>query len=175
MPAFVSPFIATLLLAAAPGFGAHAPGPREPQHPQARTDHIQLAQLTIEQRVIIRIPTELPREDRERRRYEREQDDDWSPRAPPLEIKEIKGPKCLALNHIRGAAISLENGVTMVTGRGKRFRVHFNRKCDSEDFYSGFYIEPPKDGALCAGRDSLHARNGSICAITHFTQLVPGK
>jgi hypothetical protein len=138
---------------------------------------VQLAQLTIEQRVIIRIPAiPLPEAPPEPRGAA------VSPPAPPPVVslpgrpqptREEKGPKCLKLGKIRGALINLDRGITMVTDQNEQFRAHFGRSCRAADFYSGFYIEPNKDGSLCAGRDMLHARNGSNCDIEKFSRLVP--
>lgn len=126
----------------------------------------QWAQLTIEQRVIIRIPT---MRDGQRSGLMREKNE--PPPAPAL--KETKGPKCLQLNRLRSASVSPENGVTMLVVPREQFRAHFGRACRPADFYAGFYIEPNKDGALCAGRDTLHARSGSTCEIVKFSRLVP--
>lgn len=139
--------------------------------PAPRID-IQLAQVTIEQRVIIRIPVMPPSGAR------RGRDAALTPPAPPIppaapKVKEVKGPKCLKLDHLRGAVISSASGVTMVTDRDERFRAHFDRTCLPASFYSGFYIEPNKDGAICAQRDVLHARNGSSCDIERFSKLIP--
>lgn len=132
--------------------------------PAAPSRPIELAQVTIEQRVIIRIPTVPVRPARTNAMDER------AP-APPIRWKESKGPKCLPLNRIRGAVITATSGVTMVTGRDEQFRAHFGRACRPADFYSGFYIQPSKDGSLCAGRDTLHARNGSACEIEKFSKM----
>jgi len=157
---FASPIIASVLLMAASGVAA---APDVPQY-----EPVQLAQVTIEQRVIIRIPTVPPPRQR------------GAGIAPPLsqlrdapEVKEVKGPKCLKLERIRGAVINTESGITMLTDKDERFRAHFGRRCRAADFYSGFYIEPNKDGTICAGRDLLHARNGSTCDIERFGKLLP--
>ena len=124
---------------------------------------VELAQLSIEQRVIIRIPT-MPG------RATGVLDD-----APPSAIrwKESKGPRCVPLGLIRAAAVTSEGGVTMVVNRRERYRAHLNRSCRTADFYAGFYITPTKDGVLCADRDMIHARNGSVCEIEKFGRLSP--
>jgi hypothetical protein len=130
------------------------------------TQLAQLAQLTIEQRVIIRIPTMPPRATRSSLMTAE------PPPAPAFQWRELKGPKCLALHSIRGAVITMANGVTMIAGRTERYRAYLDRACRPADFYAGFYVSPNKDGALCAGRDMLHARNGSACEIEKFSRLV---
>ncbi|HWJ70455.1 MAG TPA: hypothetical protein VNS79_10460 [Sphingobium sp.] len=139
------------------------------RRPDALEGATRLAQLTIEQRVIIRIPT---MRNGLRSSLMRERDE-TPPPAPAL--KEMKGPKCLQLNRLRGATISAEEGVIMVVVPREQFRPHFSRACRPADFYAGFYIEPNKDGALCAGRDTLHARNGSTCEIVKFSRLSPAE
>lgn len=160
MPAFTTTFLLPVLLASA----ADAAPPRNGETQPGR----QWAQVTIEQRVIIRIPTVRQR-DPQRSSVVSEAP---APPAPPIRWKELKGPKCLPLNGIRGAVITTLSGVTMVTARQEQFRTHFGRSCRAADFYSGFYIQPNEDGALCAGRDTLHARNGSTCEIEKFSRMV---
>lgn len=162
MPAFTTTLLLPLLLASAPD----AAQKRRPD-PAPLPASTQWAQLTIEQRVIIRIPTV---------RGEQRSSLMREGAAPPLPapvLKEVKGPKCLQLNRVRGAVINPTSGVTMLTVPRERFRTHFGRACRAADFYAGFYIEPNKDGAICAGRDTLHARNGSTCEIVKFSRLVP--
>lgn len=157
LPALTMPLLLPLLLASSPdAIGRRSVSAQAP---------VQLAQLTIEQRVIIRIPTMRNGPASVMREGEP---------SPPSEsrLKEVKGPKCLQLNRLRGAVINAANGVTMVTNLREQFRTHFGRACRPADFYAGFYIEPNKDGALCAGRDMLHARSGSTCEIEKFSRLV---
>lgn len=144
---------------------AAQPSPEAPE-----MSRVQLAQVTIEQRVIIRIPLVRPGAPDRR---------GAAAPTPPLPeddsslFREIKGPRCLRVDRLRGAVINPVTGVTMVTDKEERFRAHFGRACRATDFYSGFYIEPHEDGALCAGRDALHARSGSTCDIERFGRLVP--
>ncbi|MCW2388423.1 hypothetical protein M2333_001469 [Sphingobium sp. B11D3B] len=126
-----------------------------------RMEQVQLAQLSIEQRVIIRIPT-MPAQPRTA-----------APAPPVIQWKEGRGPRCLPLNLIRAAVVTHADGVTMVVSNTERYRAHLGRACRAADFYSGFYISPDKDGVLCAGRDMLHARNGSACEIERFSRLTP--
>lgn len=157
-----------MLLAAAAGSATPEP---------ARREALQLAQLTIEQRIIIRIPivpqTGAPPPTGGRSNAGLTQAPPPVPPEQDQQFREVKGPKCLKLKKIRGAIISLANGVTMVGEGDDRFRPHFGRMCQPAGFYQGFYIEPNKDGQICAGRDSFHARNGSICEVERFSKLVP--
>jgi hypothetical protein len=161
LPTFPPPFLLPLLLvAAATSAMAQEPMPG-----------VQLAQVTIEQRVIIRIP--LVRPQTAARGASLPQPIPDAPQNASA-VKEVKGPKCLKLDKLRGAVINAAAGtITMLTDKDERFRTHFGRMCRAADFYSGFYVQPNKDGSICVGRDTLHARNGSTCDIERFGKLVP--
>lgn len=124
---------------------------------------VRLAQLTIEQRVIIRVPMMRP----------------LSPPPPPsaapvVEWEEHKGPKCIPLRRIRAAAVTSPRGVDLVLrGGAERMRALLERECSPASLYSGFYIEPNADGQLCSGRDSVLARSGAECGIRKLVRLVP--
>lgn len=169
MPALITSLLLPMLLASAPEavrMRGAAEAPTNPStNPLAGTE---FAQVTIEQRIIIRIPT-MPRSNL--RPSSSTSLAPPSPPAPPMRWKESKGPKCLPISRIRGASINMQDGVTMVTATNELFRAKFGRACRPADFYSGFYVEPGKDGALCAGRDSLHARNGTTCEIEKFSKM----
>lgn len=122
---------------------------------------VQWAQLTIERRVIIRVP--MVRKGKAPARVTPEEGDDW---------EEKKGPRCIALRSIRGASIVVRDGVDLLLADQHRYRARLGRGCDSVGFYSGFYVEPNEDGSLCSGRDELQARNGMSCAIDSFRRLV---
>lgn len=122
---------------------------------------VQLAQLTIDQRVIIRVP--MAKKGRAPSRIVPEERLAW---------KEKKGPRCVALRSIRSATVVVENGVDLVLADNHRYRARLERGCNSMGFYSGFYVEPDDDGSLCSGRDQLQARSGLNCAIESFKRLV---
>lgn len=125
---------------------------------------VELAQLTIEQRVIIRVPLLSP----PRRRAP-------EPPPPPAQWREKKGPKCLDIRALRGASIVTPDGLDLILANQERYRAQLERTCRSIDFYAGFYIEPTEDGHLCASRDSLQARGGMSCQIAGFRRLIPDK
>jgi hypothetical protein len=165
LPTLTTTFLLPILLASAPDA---ASAPRAKTAGAGAFAGRQLAQVTIEQRVIIRIPT--VRTGPQRSSAMRAE---AAPAPPSIRWKETKGPKCIPLNGLRGAVINMLDGITMVTGRNEQYRTHFGRACRAADFYSGFYIQPNEDGAICAGRDTLHARNGSACEIEKFSRMVP--
>ncbi len=122
---------------------------------------VQWAQLTIEQRVIVRVP--MVRKGKAPARVVPQAHDEW---------REKKGPRCIALKSIRGAAIVVGGGVDLVLADNHRYRARLERGCPSAGFYSGFYVEPDDDGSLCSGRDELQARSGLSCGIDSFKRLV---
>lgn len=121
-----------------------------------------MAQMTIQQRIIIRVP--VHRRGKAPPRPSEEGRGGW---------QEKKGPRCIALRSIRGAMIAVDDGVDLVLADTHRYRAKLGRGCDSMGFYSGFYVEPHADGSLCSGRDELQARSGMSCSIDLFRRLVP--
>jgi hypothetical protein len=124
---------------------------------------VELTQMTIEQRVIIRIPL-APRRAPPPPRP-----------APPVKWKEKKGPDFLGARSIRGADVVTSDSLDIYLLDGQRYRAKLEKGCQSADFYSGFYIEPSDDGAVCAGRDELRARGGTSCEVDSFKRLVQDK
>jgi len=114
------------------------------------------AQLTIRQRVIVRIETApVPA------------------RAPRSEWRERKGPKCIPMTAIQGAAVMTSGSVDLILRGGRRIRARFAASCPALDYYSGFYIAPTNDGMICAGRDSVRDRAGGECEVARFRSLEP--
>lgn len=120
---------------------------------------IEMAQMRIQQRIIIRVPAMSP------------------PPLPqrPLKLKEIKGPKCVPLNQLAGAAIGQNDSVDLYLRGGSRLRAKLDDDCPALDYYSGFYINPTADGQVCQRRDMLHTRSGGQCRIERFRMLVPDR
>jgi hypothetical protein len=115
------------------------------------------AQLSIQQTVVIRVPSAPP------------------PRVPDVAIrwKEQKGPKCVSVANLGGFAITKPDSIDLIVKGGARYRARLQEDCPSVAFYSGFYVRPPADGRLCVGRDKVHSRAGGQCAIEKFRTLVP--
>jgi len=114
---------------------------------------LRLAQLSIEQSLVVRVPRRTP--------------------AKPLRWKSKKGPKCVAMSAIAGAAVVAEDAIDLALRGGQRLRAHFATNCPALDYYSGFYILPTDDGRICAGRDVIKTRSGGQCEIIRFRKLVP--
>lgn len=137
--------LALMLLAAAAGESAWP----------AEAPRIQLAQVMIRERVIIRVPAAA---------------------APPkIRWREKKGPKCMPMQSVAGAAILKAGRVDLIVRGGQRMRAELESGCTALDYYSGFYIMPPTDGQICAGRDTIHLRSGGECQIKRFRKLVPDR
>ena len=132
-----------------------------------------LAQITIEQRVIIRVPMARPSGNGPGRNIR--PDRQFRAPQPAIEWGEEKGPKCVGIRAVRAAAVTTSRGVDLMLRDGTRLRAHLGRECRSADLWSGFYIQPHADGDLCAGRDEVLARGGQSCEIERFRRLVPEK
>ncbi len=134
---------------------------------------IRMAQVMIERRVIIKVPMiRPPFPDRAAERMSRP-DTDIDDGPGEVEWVERKGPKCIAIRALWGATVTSARGIDLVMRNRERMRALLGRECRSADLYSGFYIQPDEDGALCAGRDSVLARGGADCSIREIRRLVP--
>jgi hypothetical protein len=114
------------------------------------------AQVTIRQTLIIRVPNRRA-----------------APTPAPLRWKIKKGPKCLEMAAIAGAAIVTDDAIDLVMRGGDRLRAQFSSSCPALDYYSGFYMLPTEDGRICADRDMIRTRSGGQCEIQRFRKLIP--
>ncbi len=112
------------------------------------------ADVTIQQSIIIKMPRRQPT-------------------PPPLQWKTKRGPKCVAMDNISGAAVVADDAIDLVTRGGLRLRAEFASNCPSLDYYSGFYMAPTGDRQICAERDAIRTRSGAQCEIKRFRKLVP--
>ncbi|KQM67645.1 hypothetical protein ASE75_01560 [Sphingomonas sp. Leaf17] len=129
-------------------------------------DGVEVAQVTIRERMIIRVPrmpvrTRTPIGARVS--------------LPPVEQrwKEKRGPKCIPAQAMAGALVRGPDTIDLIMAGGKRLRARLDDDCKPLDFYSGFYLRPSADGQVCIGRDSVQARSGAMCMITRFRRLEP--
>lgn len=118
--------------------------------------HVLLAQLAVRSRIVVRVQTA-------------------GISTPPVQLTEKKGPKCLPMADVLGAAVIAGNSVDIILRGGKRIRARFSSSCPALDYYSGFYIAPTADGMICSDRDAVRSRAGGECAIDRFRALVPKK
>lgn len=124
-------------------------------------DRVEWAQVSIHERIIIRVPRRgrpLPPGAR-RGRLDRPV---WS---------ERKAPRCIPVARLAGVGLSQGGDVDLMLVDGRRLRAKFDRDCPALDFYSGFYLKPNADGMICGGRDVLRARSGGVCPIARFRRL----
>ncbi len=121
---------------------------------------VQFAQVTLHQRVVIRVTTTAP-----------------APVSAPRPItwKEKKGPKCIAVADLGGAMVSGDGAIDLALTGNRRIRAHLGGECRPMDYYSRFYLKPAADGRVCANRDVLSMRSGLTCEIKAFRTLVPRK
>ncbi|MCP3735764.1 hypothetical protein M9979_12855 [Sphingomonas sp. RP10(2022)] len=142
---------ASLLALAAPAFASLGDGP-------GQLDGVQVAQVTVHERIIIRVPRMGPAR--------------AAPIPAPIRWKEKKGPKCIAAADLGGALIAEPGAVDLVLAGGKRLRARLDDDCGPMDFYNGFYLRPAADGQVCADRDVIRMRSGASCGIATFRTLV---
>jgi hypothetical protein len=142
--------LALILLALAPG----------PSVDESRIEQVEVAQMTLHQRIVIRIPR-LPFT---RPPVEAQQPIVWS---------EKKGPKCVAMEDLIGAAISAPDSIDLMIDDGTRMRAKLDDDCPPLDYYSSYYLKPTRDGMVCADRDAIRSRSGGSCPIEEFKRLVP--
>ncbi|WP_157219129.1 hypothetical protein [Flavisphingomonas formosensis] len=119
---------------------------------------IRYAQISIRERVIVRVPMVSRSKPKPTRQT-------W---------QEKKGPRCIAMKDLAGAAITEPASVDLVLrGSNMRVRAELESACPALEYYSGFYIAPTEDGMVCADRDAIHTRAGGECQIERFRKLVP--
>ena len=155
----MTPFAYGLLVAATSVAPAPAPLAVAVDADSRPTTEIRITQMMIQQRIIIRVPAMAPPPDPPR----------------PVKWKEVKGPKCVALNQLAGAAITQSDSVDLFLRGGTRLRARLDDDCPALDYYSGFYIRPTDDGQVCQKRDMLHTRSGGQCRVERFRTLVPDR
>ncbi|WP_294391778.1 hypothetical protein [uncultured Sphingomonas sp.] len=137
-----------LLLAAALAGAAPAPHSAWP-------GAVEMAQLSFRSRMVVRVQTLHAR------------------RHVVQTYREKKGPRCVPMNDILGAAVLDKGGVDFVMRGGQRMRARLASSCPGLDYYSGFYILPPANGLICSDRDVVRDRAGGECPIDRFRKLVP--
>ncbi len=121
---------------------------------------VQLAMQSVEQRIIIRIPTR--RTLRPRRR------------APTgIVWQERPAGNCQAVSSIARARFTRPGVVDLLTNDNRLIRARLDSECVTLGYYSAFYLVPGEDGQICATRDAIVSRTGTECAISDFHILEP--
>lgn len=120
-------------------------------------DPVQFAQVMIREQILIRVPMRMRQ---------------IQSRPPePIEWKESRGPKCLPMRSIAGAALIGRNSVDLIMRDHSRVRARLEKSCPALGYYYGFYIRPHADGQICADRDIIRSRVGGECEIDRFRTL----
>jgi hypothetical protein len=89
----------------------------------------------------------------------------------PVRLIERKGPKCIAVSQLGGAAVNGRD-LDIVLKGGAQVRAKLDGDCAAFSNYGNFYLKPSADGQICAGRDSIRTRSGDSCGIKRFHKLV---
>lgn len=126
-------------------------------------------QVVIEQQLIIRVPAQRS----PLNNFAARPAPQLRLREQPVEWKEKKAPKCVAMRNILGMQAAEDDSIDLITRQKQRLRAQLNRGCRALDFYAGFYMQGNKDGQLCEGRDQIHARTGAKCEVDKFRLMVP--
>lgn len=116
-------------------------------------------QFRIDQGIVIRIPSTKRASSLQ------------STPAATIRWTENKAPRCQSLSSLAMTVGANGDSLDIQLRDGTFIRAKFDDDCPADDFYSGFYVERPVDGQLCAGRDVLHSRSGSRCKIEGFKSL----
>ncbi len=122
-------------------------------------------QVRIEQRVILRISPRAPEMQSMVSEMRR--------RAPNMHWEERKTGGCLPMTSLVGVRIGGEDQLVLYTRDRSMFRARLGDACSAREFYSGFYVEPNRDGKLCINRDRLQSRSGASCELSGLSRLVP--
>lgn len=129
-----------------------------------------VAQVRIEQRIIIRVPRQsfsrsslLPAPLPPRRAPQ--------PELPKFERRKVG--KCLAMRDVTGVRVINDDMLVLFMRDQRMIEAELERSCSAREFYQGFYMERSGDGRLCVDRDLLQARSGSKCEVNKLRQLVP--
>ena len=81
------------------------------------------------------------------------------------------GERCLPLAQVAGVRLGQGRQLLLHMRDRRVFGTTLDRTCQVSSFYSGFYVERPEDGMLCAGREALHARSGADCVMGTFHEI----
>jgi len=133
-----------------------------------------VAQVRIEQRVIIRVAPSAPSPRLPRRpsiRDLRSSFFDTPGHGGSVRLSERRMAQCVPVSAIAG--VQPQSGRLLLFMRDQRVvSANLERACRARDFYSGFLVERTSDGMICAGRDKLLSRSGMNCALGRLSQLV---
>jgi hypothetical protein len=128
---------------------------------------VQLGQVRIEQRVVIRISPGTPAAREQMMADLRRQG------ASRTSYAEEKLNGCIAISGIVGYQLAPAQNRLLLFMRDRRIlSAALERACNARDYYAGFYVERSDDGQLCARRDLLQSRAGASCKVAQLNRLV---
>ncbi len=168
-PAYMHHSMVKLLVASLPVallLPLAASGQSKPQPSPSTSTPTRLAQVRIQQHIVIRVPRPDP--------VRRLASPPPAP-LPPIAWVEKRASDCVSVDSLSGAAIIRSDSVDLVLAGGRRLRAKLGSECPALDFYAGFYVKPNKDGKVCAKRDVFRSRAGGECQIRSFRTLIPGR
>ena len=121
-------------------------------------------QVRIERRVTIRIAPRSPavRQDLAA--------DLSNPRAQSRFVERAMG-KCIPMKSILAVQSAPNNRLVLYMRDQRIISASLEKACRARDYYSGFYVEPSKDGMLCIDRDRLLSRTGAKCQLSGMRRL----
>lgn len=90
----------------------------------------------------------------------------------PVRIVERPVSGCVPIGGIAGVAAERGDRLRLHMKNRQMLTLRFNKGCQTEAFYSGFFIEQNTDGMLCPARDVLHSRSGVRCSVGRINRLV---
>lgn len=93
------------------------------------------------------------------------------PRQIPSRLAERKMGGCLPIKDVRAVQTGGPSKLILFMRNRQMISAQLEKACSARDFYSGFYVEPSKDGNLCINRDQLQSRNGTKCEVSGFSRL----
>ena len=128
---------------------------------QAEPGRVELAQVTVRQHIIVRMP--------------RAQRPGTPAGSSPVRWREGRDLRCVPARAVLGAAMMGRNSFDLVLRDRSRVRARLQSNCPGLDFYRGFYVNGTRDGMICADRDWIRSRMGGQCRIDRFRSLTASR
>lgn len=174
--AYVDVLFALLMLGSIPALEDRAagPGPVETGLPRSVPDALspapsEVAQVRIEQRIIIRVP----RQSMSRSSLMPMAPPRRAPLPEPPRFERRKVGKCVMMRDVTGVRVIDDDMLVLFMRDQRMIEAELERSCSAREFFQGFYMERSGDGQLCIDRDLIQARSGSKCEVEKLRQLVP--
>lgn len=142
--------------------------PRDQRVPVESIQPLDAEQVSIQQRVTIRVSPRPAPMSLDRAFYDSGMDSGRSPR-----FIERNVGKCLGLDGIAGVQPLDNNRLLLIMRDRRMFTASLEKGCQGREFYSGFIVSRNSDAQICAKRDVLQSRSGMGCQVSGFKQLIP--